>query len=79
MNECALVISLPAPVVHCMSVSELPENWGNNAKATTEGATFLMNYLGSTLLDELEEGKSYGNSMSAEAVKIIVTMVGVLV
>ena len=55
--------------------SELSENWGNNQNATSEGVTFYVKYLGSTLLEELEEGRSYGNKMSAEAVHAIVTMV----
>ena len=44
-------------------------------KPPEDGSTFDLKYLGSTLLDELEEGKSYGNSISAEAVNIIVHMV----
>ena len=41
--------------------------------------TFYVKYLGSTLVDELEDGESYGEGTSSEAVKIIVAMVSLYV
>ena len=58
-----------------MSLSELSENWGENNEPVKEGVTFYVKYLGSTLVDELEDGESYGEGTSSEAVKIIVAMV----
>lgn len=41
-----------------------------------EGVTFYLKYLGSTLVEELEEeGVSYGDTVSPDAVKTIVNMV----
>ena len=42
----------------------------------TEGVGFYLKYLGSTLLDELPLGESYGEGVSTRAVQRIVDMVG---
>ena len=47
-----------------------------NREAVTEGVTFYLKYLGSTLLDELPTGQSYGEGQSSKAVQRIVDMVG---
>ena len=56
--------------------SELGEGWDVNREAVTEGVTFYLKYLGSTLLDELPTGQSYGEGQSSKAVQRIVDMVG---
>ena len=49
-----------------------------NREAVTEGVTFYLKYLGSTLLDELPTGQSYGEGQSSKAVQRIVDMVGLV-
>lgn len=53
---------------------EISETW-NDALTQKEGVTFCIKSLGSMLVEELEEGVSYGDSVSAEAVSTIVNMV----
>lgn len=59
--------------------SKLGEGWDVNREAVTEGVTFYLKYLGSTLLEELPEGESYGEGVSAKAVQRIVDMAKSLV
>ena len=40
-----------------------------------EGVTFYVKYLGSTLVEELEDGQSYGDKISTKAVQTVVNMV----
>lgn len=54
--------------------SKLGEGWSENREAVTEGVTFYLKYLGSTLLDELPLGESYGEGVSSRAVQRIVDM-----
>lgn len=54
--------------------SKLGEGWDENREAVTEGVTFYLKYLGSTLLDELPTGQSYGEGQSSKAVQRIVDM-----
>lgn len=54
--------------------SKLGEGWDVNREAVTEGVTFYLKYLGSTLLDELPTGQSYGEGQSSKAVQRIVDM-----
>ena len=56
-------------------IAELGEGWEKNREAITEGVTFYLKYLGSTLLDELPTGQSYGEGQSSKAVQRIVDMV----
>lgn len=58
--------------------SELAGQWSDyeHRDKICDGVIFHVKYLGSTLVSELEEeGQSYGDSISAEAVKAIVNMV----
>ncbi|XP_060568803.1 low density lipoprotein receptor adapter protein 1-like [Ruditapes philippinarum] len=54
--------------------SKLGEGWEENREAVTEGVAFYLKYLGSTLLDELPQGESYGEGVSSKAVQRIVDM-----
>ncbi|KAH3728024.1 low density lipoprotein receptor adapter protein 1-A-like [Dreissena polymorpha] len=54
--------------------SKLGEGWDENSEAVTEGVGFYLKYLGSTLLDELPLGESYGEGVSTRAVQRIVEM-----
>ncbi|KAL3882665.1 hypothetical protein ACJMK2_028983 [Sinanodonta woodiana] len=54
--------------------SKLGEDWSENKEAVTEGVVFYLKYLGSTLLDELPLGESYGEGISTRAVQRIVEM-----
>ncbi|XP_045197455.2 low density lipoprotein receptor adapter protein 1-like isoform X2 [Mercenaria mercenaria] len=54
--------------------SKLGEGWDVNREAVTEGVAFYLKYLGSTLLDELPHGESYGEGVSSRAVQRIVDM-----
>ena len=57
-------------------VLELPENWGEIEERVKDGVTFHLKYLGSTLVEELErDDDSYGDTISAEAIRTIVAMV----
>ena len=56
-------------------VTELGEGWEENSEAVTEGVSFYLKYLGSTLLEELPLGESYGEGVSSKAVQAIVNMV----
>jgi len=54
---------------------KLGEHWGEDNQQVKDGVAFYLKYLGSTLVAELEEeGASYGDNISAEAVKTIVNM-----
>ena len=57
------------------SFAELSENWGEVKEPVKEGVSFYVKYLGSTLVEELDDGQSYGDAISSEAVKTIVNMV----
>jgi hypothetical protein len=55
---------------------ELPDSWNAEQSPVKDGVTFNAKYLGSILVEELEdEAQSYGHSICAEAVKSIHTMV----
>ncbi|XP_052810675.1 low density lipoprotein receptor adapter protein 1-A-like [Mya arenaria] len=54
--------------------SKLGEGWEENREAVTDGVGFYLKYLGSTLLDELPLGESYGEGVSTRAVQRIVDM-----
>jgi len=58
---------------------ELADKWDHEDKdKVNDGVTFLVKYLGSTLVTELdEEGQSYGDQISAEAVHTVVSMVSI--
>ena len=56
------------------SLTEIKDRY-NEKGPLREGIKFYVDYLGSTLVDELEEGQSYGNKISAKAVKTIHDMV----
>ena len=58
--------------------TELGEGWDENREAVTEGVAFYLKYLGSTLLDELPQGESYGEGVSSKAVQRIVDMVKII-
>ena len=61
---------------HNLWLSELADKWNADQSPVKDGVTFTAKYLGSTLVEELEdEAQSYGHTISAEAVKAIVTMV----
>ncbi|KAI0218515.1 Low density lipoprotein receptor adapter protein 1-A, partial [Lamellibrachia satsuma] len=54
---------------------ELAENWGEIEERVKDGVTFHLKYLGSTLVEELEnDDDSYGDSISTEAIRTIVAM-----
>lgn len=56
----------------------MPDKWGDyhHQDKIWDGVTYHVKYLGNTLVAELdEEGQSYGDSISADAVKTIVAMV----
>lgn len=58
---------------------EMADKWADyeHRDKVCDGVTFHVKYLGSTLVSELEEeGQSYGDSISAEAIRTIVVMVG---
>ncbi|CAD5119237.1 DgyrCDS7870 [Dimorphilus gyrociliatus] len=55
------------------SQPKISETW-TNALAQKEGVTFCLKSLGSMLVEELEDGVSYGESVSAETVSTIVNM-----
>ncbi|ESO87935.1 hypothetical protein LOTGIDRAFT_145948, partial [Lottia gigantea] len=51
---------------------ELPEGWGENKEPVADGVTFYLKYLGSTLVEEIPEDESYGDTISLKAVQRIV-------
>ncbi|XP_069130764.1 low density lipoprotein receptor adapter protein 1-like [Argopecten irradians] len=53
---------------------KLPEGYNENKEAVKDGLTFYMKYLGSTLVEEADDGESYGDGASTKAVQNIVTM-----
>ncbi|XP_050392159.1 low density lipoprotein receptor adapter protein 1-B [Patella vulgata] len=53
---------------------KLPEGWGENKEPVADGVTFYLKYLGSTLVEELPEDESYGDSVSMKAVQSIVAL-----
>ncbi|XP_074662362.1 uncharacterized protein LOC141914921 [Tubulanus polymorphus] len=54
---------------------KLGEGWGVNKEPVADGVTFYLKFLGSTLVEELnDDGQSYGEGISSEAVKRVVTM-----
>ena len=58
--------------------TELAGRWSDyeHRDKVRDGVVFHMKYLGSTLVEELqEEGQSYGDNISAKAIKTIVHMV----
>ena len=59
-----------------MFVAELGENWTDSKDALVEGLVFYVKFLGSMLVEELnEEGQSYGDKISAKVINTIVAMV----
>ncbi|ELU18715.1 hypothetical protein CAPTEDRAFT_166052 [Capitella teleta] len=54
---------------------KLADTWNAEQSPVKDGVTFNAKYLGSTLVEELEdEAQSYGHSICSEAVKAIFTM-----
>ncbi|KAL5010206.1 hypothetical protein ScPMuIL_012511 [Solemya velum] len=53
---------------------KLPEDWAENKEAVQGGMTFYLKYLGSTLVEEIPDGESYGDGSSSKCVQTIVTM-----
>ncbi|OWF39169.1 low density lipoprotein receptor adapter protein 1-A-like [Mizuhopecten yessoensis] len=53
---------------------KLAEGYNENKEAVKDGLTFYMKYLGSTLVEEADDGESYGDGASTKAVQSIVTM-----
>jgi low density lipoprotein receptor adapter protein 1 len=78
----ALFKAVKSPIHRPFSFSsskhqKLPDKWGDyqHKDKVQDGITFNVKYLGSTLVTELdEEGQSYGDSISAEAVNTVVNM-----
>lgn len=55
--------------------TEIPEGWGENREPVAEGVTFFLKYIGSTLVEEIENDETYGDGISAKAVHNIILMV----
>lgn len=55
---------------------KLSEGWAENTQpvAEVEGVVFYLKYLGSTLVEEIDDDESYGDGISAKAVQRIVAM-----
>ncbi|KAK7494342.1 hypothetical protein BaRGS_00014445 [Batillaria attramentaria] len=55
---------------------KLAEGWAENKQpvAESEGVVFYLKYLGSTLVEEIDDDDSYGDGISAKAVQRIVAM-----
>lgn len=78
----AFIKAVRSPIHRPFSLSsskhkKLPDKWGDyqHQDKIWDGVTFHVKYLGNTLVTELdEEGQSYGDSISADAVKTIVAM-----
>lgn len=44
-----------------------------------DGLTFYLKYLGSTLVEEISEGDSYGDGISTKAIQRVIAMVSIVV
>ena len=55
--------------------SELHDKWGENNETLNEGMTFYLKYLGSTLVEEISDGESYGDGISTKAIQRVISMV----
>lgn len=53
---------------------KLGEGWNENKEAVSDGLTFHLKFIGSTLIEEAEEGGSYRDGQSEKAVNNIVAM-----
>ncbi|XP_052087433.1 low density lipoprotein receptor adapter protein 1-B-like [Mytilus californianus] len=53
---------------------KLGEGWSENKEAVTDGLTFHLKYIGSTLIEEAADGQSYRDGQSEKAVNNIVAM-----
>ena len=54
---------------------EVPEGWAENKEPVAEGITFYLKYIGSTLVEELDDDQTYGDGISSKAVHNIILMV----
>lgn len=54
--------------------TKLGEGWSENKEAVNDGITFYMKYIGQTLVEEANDGESYGNGASSKAVQNIISM-----
>ncbi|GFO15201.1 low density lipoprotein receptor adapter protein 1-like [Plakobranchus ocellatus] len=54
--------------------SKVPEGWAENKEPVNEGITFYLKYIGSTLVEELEDDQTYGDGISSKAVHNIILM-----
>ncbi|GFR95630.1 low density lipoprotein receptor adapter protein 1-like [Elysia marginata] len=58
-----------------VDLSEVPEGWAENKEPVEgDGITFYLKYIGSTLVEELEDGQTYGDGISSKAVHNIILM-----
>ena len=56
-------------------IAEIPESWGENDEPVEEGVTFYLKYIGSSLVEEIQQDESYGDGISTKAVTTIISMV----
>ncbi|RUS90884.1 hypothetical protein EGW08_001391 [Elysia chlorotica] len=54
--------------------SKIPEGWAENKEPVAEGITFYLKYIGSTLVEELDDNQTYGDGISSKAVHNIILM-----
>ena len=59
-------------------ISEVPEGWAENKEPVAEGITFYLKYIGSTLVEEIDDDQTYGDGISSKAVHSIILMVMLL-
>ncbi|CAE1275762.1 LDLRAP1 [Acanthosepion pharaonis] len=53
---------------------KLHDKWGENNETLNEGMTFYLKYLGSTLVEEISDGESYGDGISTKAIQRVISM-----
>ncbi|KAK3769789.1 hypothetical protein RRG08_046894 [Elysia crispata] len=53
---------------------KVPEGWAENKEPVAEGITFYLKYIGSTLVEELDDDQTYGDGISSKAVHNIILM-----
>ncbi|CAI9727036.1 density lipoprotein receptor adapter 1-like [Octopus vulgaris] len=53
---------------------KLHDKWGENLDTVNDGLTFYLKYLGSTLVEEISEGESYGDGISTKAIQRVIAM-----
>ena len=56
-------------------ILELNEGWSEHTDPLKAGVLFYLKYMGSTLLEELGEGDTYGDGRSTEAIRTIINFV----